>query len=281
MAIGTINLTDTARAARATPGGDGIAVAATNIHKMYPAKHRNVQAVGPLDVTIRHGEFVCLVGPSGCGKSTFLRMIAGLTQPSEGQLAVDVAADAKQPISMVFQDYGIYPWKTVAQNIRFGLDVAGYSRRESKARVAEWVDRLQLTGFENSYPNQLSGGMKQRVSIARALATEPELLLMDEPFAALDAQLREVLQDELLALWQANRRTVVFVTHSLEEALILADRVVVMGARPGRVVADIEVPFERPRSGEARNTAEFGRLRAELWALLKVELGDGGQGGAQ
>lgn len=257
-------------------GGD--AIVASGVHKVFASRGKTLKALGPIDLNISHGEFVCLVGPSGCGKSTLLRMIAGLTEPSEGVVTVDVGAKAKQPISMVFQDYGIYPWKTVSQNIRFGLDVTGLPRGQSRERVATWVERLRLQGFEDSYPHQLSGGMKQRVAIARALATDPELLLMDEPFAALDAQLREVLQDELLALWQANRRTVVFVTHSLEEALVLADRVIVMGARPGRVVADITVPFERPRTGDARNTREFVELRSDLWTLLRAELGEAEEG---
>ena len=232
-----------------------------------------VHALGPVDIEIAEGEFVCLVGPSGCGKSTLLRSIAGLTKPSSGEIDIEVNdAKGKQPIAMVFQDYGIYPWKTVESNVRFGLQLAGVSRSEARERVAKWLDRLRLSDFAKAYPHTLSGGMRQRVAIARALAVEPQILLMDEPFAALDAQLREVLQEELLALWQADRRTVVFVTHSLEEALVLGDRVLVMSNRPGRIVASIKVPFDRPRTGGLRNDPLFGELRAHLWDLLRAEI---------
>ena len=165
---------------------------------------------------------------------------------------------------MVFQDYGIYPWKTVRANVEFGLRLSGCSRAERREIADSWLSRLGLTDFAGAYPGALSGGMRQRVSIARALAVDPEVLLMDEPFAALDAQLREILQDELLAIWQARRRTVVFVTHSLEEALLLGDRVVVMSARPGRIISDITVPFERPRSGHGTHRASLRQVAGEL-----------------
>jgi NitT/TauT family transport system ATP-binding protein len=233
---------------------------------------REVDALGPIDLEIAWGEFVCLVGPSGCGKSTLLRALAGLCLPSTGEIDVTARLDGGHVISMVSQDYGIYPWKTVESNVRFGLQLAGVGRKDAKARVSFWLERLHLTDFAKAYPHTLSGGMRQRVAIARALAVEPQILLMDEPFAALDAQLREVLQEELLALWQADRRTVVFVTHSLEEALVLGDRVVVMSSRPGRLVASLEVPFERPRTGASRNDPRFGEVRGQLWELLKNEI---------
>jgi NitT/TauT family transport system ATP-binding protein len=229
-------------------------------------------ALGPIDLSVADGEFLCIVGPSGCGKSTLLRAVAGLVAPSEGTIDVALTRPRRTAISMVFQDYGIYPWKTVAQNVAFGLALDGVGRRETRARVAEWLARLGLADFADAYPNTLSGGMRQRVAIARALVVEPEVLLMDEPFAALDAQLREVLQDQLLELWQADRRTVVFVTHSLEEALVLGDRVVVMSGRPGTVVESVEVPFGRPRTGDLRALPEFGALRGRLWDLLRREV---------
>ncbi len=230
---------------------------------MFSADSRAVHALGPLDLDVADGEFVAVVGPSGCGKSTFLRMVAGLVNPTEGEISLSVR-DQQHATAMVFQEYSIFPWKRVIDNVRLGLQLRGVSSRESKERAMHYLDRLGLADRAEDYPQQLSGGMKQRVAIARALAVEPEILLMDEPFAALDAQLRKLLQDELLELWQSDRRTVLFITHSLEEAILLADRVVVMSARPGTVVASKTVPFERPRRRlGARRTGVLGvRSRA-------------------
>jgi NitT/TauT family transport system ATP-binding protein len=197
-------------------------------------------------------------------------MVGGLIRPSAGR--VDIAARTERPTAMVFQDYSIYPWKKVLDNVRFGLDVAGVKKAEGNKRARTYLAKLGLADREKSYPDTLSGGMKQRVAIARALAVEPEILLMDEPFAALDAQMRHVLQDELLELWQSDRRTVLFITHSLDEAILLGDRVLVMSARPGRIIASKKVPFERPRSAEVRGSAEFAELQAELWDLLRAEV---------
>jgi NitT/TauT family transport system ATP-binding protein len=230
-----------------------------------------VQALGPIDLTVTDGEFVCLVGPSGCGKSTLLRIVNGLIPPTAGTLDLSLR-DPKAAAAMVFQDYGVFPWKTVLSNVRFGLDLARVPRKEANRRAGEWINRLGLDGFESAYPATLSGGMRQRVSIARALAVNPEILLMDEPFAALDAQLRVVLQDVLLQVWEQDRRTVLFVTHSLEEALVLGDRVVVISARPGRVVADVVVPFGRPRSTDIRRSPEFAELEQQVWGVLRAEV---------
>ncbi|WP_328410923.1 ABC transporter ATP-binding protein [Streptomyces violaceus] len=230
---------------------------------------RAVDALGPLDLAVAPGEFVCLVGPSGCGKSTLLRIAAGLLRPSTGTL--EIHTSSVRPAAMIFQDYGIYDWKTVQANVRFGLDVLRVPRREANARAAEWLARMGLADFAHAYPAALSGGMRQRVAIARALAVEPELLLMDEPFAALDAQLRTILQDELLEITQALRTTTLFITHSLEEAIVLGDRVFVMSARPGRIIAEHRPPFPRPRTGDVRATPEFTTLKSELWDLLRKE----------
>jgi NitT/TauT family transport system ATP-binding protein len=230
-----------------------------------------VQALGPMDLDIDDGEFVTIVGPSGCGKSTFLRIVAGLIPPSAGTIELSVR-DPRHATAMVFQDYSIYPWKKVLDNVRFGLDVMGVPKKDGNERARRYLARLGLADRADSYPSTLSGGMRQRVAIARALAVEPEILLMDEPFAALDAQLRQVLQDELLELWQADRRAVVFVTHSLEEAILLADRVVVMSARPGRIIEIQSVPFARPRHADIRTTPEFTALQARLWDLLRGEV---------
>jgi NitT/TauT family transport system ATP-binding protein len=233
---------------------------------------RTVHALGPFDLDVAEGEFVCLVGPSGCGKSTFIRLVAGLHQPTAGEISVWRDNPAKPLTAMVFQDYGVFPWKSVERNVILGVISAGVPRREARDRTRHWLDRLGLADFAKAWPATLSGGMRPRVAIARALAMEPEILLMDEPFAALDAQLREILQEELLELSQATSQTVIFVTHSLDEALVLGDRVVVMTARPGCLAASLDVPFERPRNASVRESAEFAELRGELWDTLRTEV---------
>jgi len=260
------------------------AVCATGLSCVYGlGGSAPVHALGPIDMTIESGEFVSVVGPSGCGKSTLVKVIAGLATPSEGELTLRMAGETTAPIATVFQDFGIFPWKTVLANVEFGLRVNGVGRKEARKLAVDRLDRVGLRPFLKSYPSQLSGGMRQRVAIARALAVEPEVLLMDEPFASLDAQLREIMQDELIQITERHRRTVIFVTHSLEEAMVLADRVVVMSARPGRIIADRRMPFGRPRDVRVRESAEFGRLRLELWELLRdqvnTQLGDGNPGG--
>jgi NitT/TauT family transport system ATP-binding protein len=248
----------------------GAKISARGVERYFGQGGERVHALGPLDMEIQDGEFVCLVGPSGCGKSTFMRMVGGLIRPSEGE--IQIAARSEQPTAIVFQDYSIYPWKKVLDNVRFGLDLQGVKKKEGNERARTYLAKLGLSDRAGSYPDTLSGGMKQRVAIARALAVEPEILLMDEPFAALDAQMRHVLQDELLELWQSDRRTVLFITHSLEEAILLGDRVLVMSSRPGRIIASKEVPFPRPRSADVRTSPEFAALHGELWDLLRGEV---------
>ncbi|MET7853282.1 ABC transporter ATP-binding protein [Streptomyces avermitilis] len=250
-------------------GETGPQLHAIDLTRTFGRAPRTVDALGPLDLTVAPGEFVCLVGPSGCGKSTLLRIAAGLLRPSTGELAIRTSSP--RPAAMIFQDYGIYDWKTVQANVRFGLDIQRVPRREANARAAEWLARLGLADFAHAYPATLSGGMRQRVAIARALAVEPEILLMDEPFAALDAQLRTILQDELLDLTQTTGTTTLFITHSLEEAIVLGDRVLVMSARPGRIIAERRPPFPRPRTGDIRSASGFTALKSELWELLRRE----------
>jgi NitT/TauT family transport system ATP-binding protein len=251
-----------------------VKIAARAVERYFgTGKEPTVHALGPFDLDVREGEFVCVVGPSGCGKSTFLRIVAGLLRPSAGEVDLYAAATTETPVAMVFQDYSIYPWKSVERNVSFGLELQGVGKREAVERSHHWIERLGLSDFAKAYPDTLSGGMRQRVSIARALTVEPEILLMDEPFAALDAQLRQVLQDELLDIWQSEAaRTVIFITHSLEEAIVLGDRVVVMSARPGIHVESVDVPFERPRTPELRARAEFNDFKNDLWQLLKGEV---------
>jgi NitT/TauT family transport system ATP-binding protein len=244
----------------------------TGVTRTFLARRDTVHALGPVDLTVHRGQFVAIVGPSGCGKSTLLRIIAGLAAPTEGEVLIDRADPGTPLCSMVFQDYGIFPWKTVLANVRLPLDIAGVPRKAADATARDWIGRAGVTGFESAYPATLSGGMRQRVALARAFVANPEILLMDEPFAALDAQLRLVLQQELLRVWEAHRRTVLFVTHAIDEALLLADRVLVMSSRPGRILADIAVPFPRPRSRAVRADPEFGALEERIWHLLKGEV---------
>jgi NitT/TauT family transport system ATP-binding protein len=223
---------------------------------------------------VEDGSFVCIVGPSGCGKSTLLRILAGLIRPSAGEVAIRRRNRAGRLSAMVFQDHSVFPWKTVRENVRYGLDIASaaLSRSERERRVDHWLERVGLADFGTAYPSTLSGGMRQRVSIARALVVEPEVLLMDEPFAALDAQLRLMMQAELVRLWESDRRTVVFITHSIDEAIFLGDRVIVLTARPGVIRADILVPFGRPREYSVRATSEFAQLEHEIWGILRSEV---------
>jgi len=233
-----------------------------------------VVAFHQLTLQVRRNEIMCVVGPSGCGKTTFLRCIAGLTDLSSGKLLVQGAPVAGRPpdgVAMVFQHFGLLPWKTVYDNAAFGLAMAGAPRAEIKERVAHYLDLVGLTGFETHYPYQLSGGMQQRVGLVRALAMNPSVLLMDEPFAALDAQTREILQEELLQLMERpdERKTMVFITHSIDEAILLGDRIAVMSARPGRIKEVLDMPFGWPREPDGvRAHPRFTELRQHIWHEL-------------
>jgi NitT/TauT family transport system ATP-binding protein len=222
------------------------------------------QALAPVDLTITAGEFVCLVGPSGCGKTTLLNLLSGFESPSNGCVEIDgksVTAPDRNRIT-IFQDYGLFPWKTVLANVLFGLEARGMAPAVARERAVQALELVGLRGAARKHPHELSGGMKQRVAIARALAVEPDLLFMDEPFAALDAFTRLHLQDELLRIWQERRPTVVFVTHDLDEALVLGQRVVLMAPRPGRIqrVLDVPLPYPRERTGD-----DFAHFRRELY----------------
>ena len=231
-------------------------------------------ALQPTDLTAAPGEFIAILGPSGCGKSTLLRIVAGLDHPTGGSVTLDGApvAGPGADRGMVFQSYTLFPWLTVAQNIRFGLQERGVPEAEQQAIVARFVARTGLKGFENHWPRQLSGGMQQRCALARALANDPEILLLDEPFGALDHQTRELMQELLLEIWEADRKTVLFVTHDIDEAIFLAGRVVVMSARPGRIKADVAVPLAYPRDWTMKTTPEFAALKARLMGEIREEV---------
>lgn len=241
--------------------------------KTYPSKFGDVLAIDHFNLDVADGEFVCVVGPSGCGKSTFLRILAGLIPHTSGQVEIVPSADASRPLnSMVFQEYAIYPWKKVIDNVAFGLQMRGYSKRERYKIAQEWLTSVGLSKFANYYPAQLSGGMKQRVSIARALANDPEVLLMDEPLGALDAQTRMVLQEQLLHIWETQRKTVVYITHSLDEAILLGDRVVIMTSHPGTHKATFDIDLPRPRTLQTTATAAFAEMKGRIWAALQDEV---------
>lgn len=233
-----------------------------------------VTVLDGVDLSIRKGEFITLVGPSGSGKSVLLDIIGGLTQATGGDVQLDgrriTRPDPKT--GYVFQQYALFPWRTALANIEYALEVRGVAKAERTATARHLLALFGLAGFEDRFPNQLSGGMQQRVAIARALASNPEVLLMDEPFAALDQQTRELLQGELLRIWGKIETTVIFVTHSIDEAIFLADRVVVMTARPGAVKEIIDIDLPRPRDGDIRASAEFNSYRARVWDVLRDEV---------
>ena len=255
------------------PVGGGAVIEAANASKLF--LDGAVIAFRRLSLEIRSQEALCIVGPSGCGKTSFLRCIAGLTDIDEGTLTIDGATVDGPPdgVAMVFQHFGLLPWKTVYDNAAFGLAMAGEAAADIAVRVDHYLNLVGLAGFEQRYPYQLSGGMQQRVGLVRALAMNPSVLLMDEPFAALDAQTREILQEELLRIMQLpeERKTMVFVTHSIDEAILLGDRIAVMSARPGRIRDLLEMPFGWPRDVEVvRADPRFAELRAHVWRELQA-----------
>ncbi|MDD1676391.1 MAG: ABC transporter ATP-binding protein [Methanomicrobiales archaeon] len=230
-------------------------------------KGETVQALAGIDLTVAEQEFVCILGPSGCGKTTLLRIIAGLDRPTTGEILVEGdAVTAPSPkMAMIFQEYSLYPWRTVLDNIAFGLEVRGMERAERYSIVGRYLKLVGLEGFSGSYPYELSGGMRQRIAVARALAIEPAVLLMDEPFGALDAQTRNLMQRELLEIHNKTKKTILFVTHSVDEAVFLADRIVVLTTRPGRIREIIPVQDGRPRE---RTSPEFVQVRRHVLDLI-------------
>jgi NitT/TauT family transport system ATP-binding protein len=253
-----------------------------NITVAYPqaGSNQHLVALWKLSLNIEEGEFVTVVGPSGCGKTTLLNVIAGLVRPIEGQVLID-----GQPVvkpgpdrAVVFQDYALFPWRTVWNNVKYGLEEQPHLRRKADIRVEEAIKLVGLWGFEQAYPRELSGGMKQRVGLARALVAEPKILLMDEPFAAVDAMTREVMQEEFARIVARTGKTVLFITHSIDEAVRLGDRVVVATTRPGRIRAVIPISLRRPREYDVKADPEYVRLREHVWGLLRGEAAEHARG---
>ena len=245
-----------------------------NVKKTFSSRKGDVTALENVTLEVHDGQFVCLLGPSGCGKTTLLRMIGGLDVPTSGTITIDGnVVDGPSPkMTMVFQEYSLYPWRTIAENVGFGLEMTGVPKEERIAEVNKRLKLVGLAGFADSYPYELSGGMRQRAAVARALATDPAVMLMDEPFGALDAQTRNKMQRELLDIWEKTKKTIVFVTHSVDEAVYLADKIVILTPRPGTIHEIYENPLPRPRD---RTSIEFAKLRKDVLAEIeKFESGN-------
>nr|WP_092074891.1 ABC transporter ATP-binding protein [Dendrosporobacter quercicolus]NSL49789.1 ABC transporter ATP-binding protein [Dendrosporobacter quercicolus DSM 1736]SDN19544.1 NitT/TauT family transport system ATP-binding protein [Dendrosporobacter quercicolus] len=244
-----------------------------NVSKTFTTSHGQVTALQNINLTIKNGEFFCIVGPSGCGKTTLLRILADLEEVSGGMIRINSDGGNRPVNSMVFQEQSIFPWMTVAENVAYGLRMRGIAKKLRADIASHYIKMIGLNKFARAYPCQLSGGMKQRVSVARAFATDPEILLMDEPFGALDEQNRILLQQELLHIWDTSKKTTVFITHSIDEALCVGDKVMIMTAHPGTIKSVVEVDLPRPRDIAAiRTTVHYNELFQQIWLSLREEV---------
>jgi NitT/TauT family transport system ATP-binding protein len=265
---GTLRLTPTTMTP-VTP----IAFSCERLGKAFASRRGIVSALEDVSLSVREREFVCIVGPSGCGKTTLLKLIAGLLRPTSGRVTFE--AEVQNGVlrtALVFQEHGLFPWMTVLDNVAFGLEMRALSRSESRERARDFIDKVGLAAFMRNYPHELSFGMRQRVGIARAFVADPQILLMDEPFGALDAQTKRLLQDELLRIWRHNQKTVVFVSHDIEETVRLGDRVLVMTGRPGRIREEIPVPLPRPRELSQKDRPEIAETTWRIWKMLEDEV---------
>jgi len=244
-----------------------------HVSKTYVDRHGHaVEALSDVGATVDTEQFVALLGPSGCGKSTLLGIVAGLLEPTAGTVYFEGVAHAGRPsTAMVFQEFALFPWRTVQKNVELGLEELGMPPAERAREARRFIELTGLQGFEGKYPHQLSGGMRQRVGIARALAVDPAVLLMDEPFSALDAQTRQLMQEELLSIWERTRKTILYVTHNIHEAVFMADRVLVLSRRPGQVMADIAIELPRPRTEPMMAEPAFVHAAERIWGLIKAQ----------
>ena len=247
-----------------------------SVSLVYQTRTGLTAALDDVSLAVDSSEFVCLVGPSGCGKTSLLKVLAGLIEPSEGRLTVSLEPDKERlPRALVFQDHCVFPWMSVLENVSFGLEFRSMPRAEKHAQALEFIDQVGLAAFADNYPHELSVGMRQRVSLARAFVTNPQMLLMDEPFAALDALTKLVLQEELLRMWSRSRALIVYVTHDLTEAVLLGDRVFVMSGRPGSILMDVSIPLPRPRNLQDRGRQEIVDIEQHLWSALEKDVREG------
>jgi NitT/TauT family transport system ATP-binding protein len=255
---------------------DDVLLSARGVGMAYTRRREGttLTAIENLDVDIRKGEFVSILGPSGCGKTTFLKIVDGQVRATQGQIMLRgrPLSEAKRERAMVFQEPLLFPWFTVARNVAYGLECQRVPRAAAAQRADTYIDMVGLTSFASHYPHELSGGMQQRANLARALTVDPTLLLMDEPFSALDAMTRELMQQELLRVWEESKRTVLFVTHQIAEAVYLSDRVLVMSGRPGRIVRDVTIDFPRPRPLDIKRTQQFLDYEDEIWHLIESQV---------
>ena len=250
-----------------------VSIRINNVSKRFKSRKGTTEALSNISVDVHEGEFFCIVGPSGCGKTTLLRILAGLEEQTDGEIVLSWQNRDHPLTTMVFQEQSAFPWMTVEQNVEYGLRLRKVPKSVRQRITREWIEKVGLKGFENHYPGQLSGGMKQRVAIARAFANDPEILLMDEPFANLDEQTKIIMQQELIHLWEGNRKTVVFITHSIDEAILMGDRIMMLTAHPGRVKRVFDIDLPRPRNiAEIRANPHFAELFTEIWGLLKSEV---------
>jgi len=245
-----------------------------NVSKVYKRSNSTTEVLRDVSLQVRANEFICLVGPSGCGKTTLLRIIDGLISANSGSVVIDgrVVSKPGSDRGFVFQQDSLFPWRSVRGNVKFGLEIQGVGEQEANRKAQHFIKLVGLEDFQGHYPHELSGGMRQRANLARALAVGPEILLMDEPFAALDAQTRELMQAELLRIWNREKRTVVFITHQIEEACFLADRVVVMGARPGQIKEIVDIQIPRPRQLQVKRTPSFAAYVDRIWSHIEQEV---------
>lgn len=243
------------------------------LSKSYISRGAEVTALQAVEFAVREQEFVCIVGPSGCGKTTLLKIIAGLVEPTNGKIVFSIPqSNGHLRSAMVFQEQGLFPWMSVQDNVAFGLETQGVGLQERRQLARDFITKVGLSGFMHSFPHELSGGMRQRVAILRAFLANPHILLMDEPFGALDSQTRLVMQEELLRIWRDHRKTVIYVTHDIEEAILLGDRVLVMSGRPGRIRQEIDIPLARPRHLANRDHPEVAEIRWHIWKMLEDEV---------
>ncbi|MGM8216086.1 ABC transporter ATP-binding protein [Bacillaceae bacterium W0354] len=243
------------------------------LKKVFIKKQERVMALNDVSFSVKEGEFICILGPSGCGKTTLLRILAGLEKPSSGSYHIEEAESSLPLQSMVFQEQGVIPWMTVEENVSFGLRMRHAPRKEVKERTRKYLEKVGLTPYAKLYPKELSGGMKQRVSIARAFANDPEILLMDEPFAALDEQNKFILQEELLSIWEETKKTVIFITHSIDEAILLSDRIFLMSAQPGTITEEVKINLPRPRKmAQVRSDQQMADVFIKIWNHLQKEV---------
>lgn len=250
-----------------------VAINMEKLTKIFYTNQKKVVALDNIDLSVKEGEFLCIVGPSGCGKTTLLRILAGLEKQTWGKLVIRSKNPEKPLTSMVFQGDSVFPWMTVKENVAYGLRIKGLPKSERLRIAGRYIKLMGLEGFADAFPHQLSGGMKQRINVARAFVSDPEILLMDEPFGALDEQNRLLLQQELLKIWKGSGKTSLFITHSIDEALVLADRIMVMTAHPGKVKAIVPVDIPRPRDIlSLRSSPNFGALFKQIWELLQEEV---------